>query len=122
MTIEKAQKTLFRWLGKFGVAHRNGIPPGANPKLIHMDVPQTTGGFASSYAQPVYLYALNTTSPEKLIQTADAIREAVGTGGIMIRTDEGVIRIELGNPLYQDRNDPDKNTKAGYLLLNITIY
>ena len=122
MTIEKAQKTLFRWLGQFGAVHRNGVPPDADPKLVHMDVPQTTGSFARSYAQPVYLYAINTTSAEKIVSVADAIKKAVGESGMMIRGAEGVIRIELGTPLYQDRVSPDKNSRAGYLLLEITIY
>lgn len=122
MTIAKYSQTLFRWLKGFAPAYQSVVPPGADAKDVHILAPQVTGSFSATFAQPLYLIAQNATGHTKLTELADSIKEAVGEGGLLIRTDSGCVRIELGNPMFQIRNSPDKNTSAGVFLLNITIY
>lgn len=125
MTIEHYQQTLLAWLSTFCKVYRGAVPdtekkPLPSPHIVYSPVSTT---FSTSFSQPLYLYAPGATDFTALTALADRIIAAVGVGGLHIRNGDGCIRIEHGNPLYQDRPDyPDKNCKAGYLLLNITIY
>ena len=77
--------------------------------------------FAEQFIQPITIYS-KSTSYKYVWEIADAIESDISERGIVIRDEWGYLKIEKGNPFYQDKSDEDTSIRAGYVNLQITIY
>ena len=126
MSVKNYSTTIYNWLSGFAQTFRSPISEGTfdndNPKPNeYIEYASSTGNFASSYIQAITIYS-KSTAYTNVMNIADAIESAVGEKGIILRNEWGYVKIEKGNPFYQDKIDEDSEYRAGYVNLLVTIY
>lgn len=126
MSVKNYSTTIFNWLSGFCPTFRSPIDEltfdNEHPKPNeYIEYSSSTGNFASSFIQSLTIYS-KSTAYTNVMNIADAIESAVGEKGIILREDWGYVKIEKGNPFYQDKIDEDSEYRAGYINLLVTIY
>ena len=120
---QKYVTTLYNWLSKFTTIYREPVQfdadnPQPNEYITYSAV---VNNFAEQFIQPITIYS-KSTSYKYVWEIADAIESDISERGIVIRDEWGYLKIEKGNPFYQDNSDEDTSIRAGYVNLQITIY
>lgn len=126
MSVYNYSNTIYQWLSGFAPTYRSPIDELTfdedHPKPNeYIEYASSTGNFATSFIQAITIYS-KSTAYTKVMEIADAIESAVGEKGIVLRNNWGYVKIEKGNPFYQDKIDEDSEYRAGYINLLITIY
>lgn len=118
MTKDRA---LFKWFQQFDMPF---YPTTALPLAKDRTFPYGTyepifGYFGETTYPTVNIYD-RTESEAKINGYASAIGEAIGSGGVTIKCDEGVMWIKRGSPFVQGILDPD-NQNIKRRLISIAI-
>lgn len=118
--------TMYNWLKKFAPVLREPISEDMyneqNPKPTeYISYSADTGNFAQQFIQAITINS-QSTAWNYVMDIVDAIEKEIGEGGLILRQEWGYIKIEKGNPFYQDKPDEDSSIRAGYVNLLITIY
>ena len=126
MSVKNYSTTIYNWLNGFAPTFRSPISEGlfdeSHPQPNdYIEYASSTGNFASSFIQAIIIYS-KSTAYTQVMNIADAIESAIGEKGIVLREEWGYVKIEKGNPFYQDKTDEDSNYRAGYINLLVTIY
>lgn len=120
----KVGQTIYNWLSNFATVYRGTLPSGIEPDTNYILYKAYVDDVATPFIQPITIYAQKTTSYSNVLLIANDIENAIGQGGVLISSEDGTMKIKIdkGNPFYQDKDDEDRTTKAGYINLLITIY
>ena len=122
----RKDKALYNWFQQFGIPFypTTALPPAVNdtsvPKEERLSFPYGTyepffGYNGDSVPIAVNLYYL-TESEAVPNAKADEIGKAIGSGGVMVACDEGLMWIKRGTPFSQGLLDPDNhNIKRRYI-------
>lgn len=126
MSVKNYSTTIYNWLNGFAPTFRSPISEGlfdeSHPQPNdYIEYASSTGNFASSFIQAITIYS-KSTAYTQVMNIADAIESAISERGIVLREEWGYVKIEKGNPFYQDKTDEDSNYRAGYINLLVTIY
>ena len=126
MSVKNYSTAIYDWLSGFAPTFRSPIDELTfddehQKPNEYIEYSSSTGTFASSFIQAITIYS-KSTAYTNVMNIADAIEEAVSEKGLILRKDWGYIKIEKGNPFYQDKIDEDSEYRAGYINLLITIY
>lgn len=118
--------TIYNWLSKFAPVLREPVVEGLyneeNPKPTeYISYSVDTGNFAQQFIQAITIYS-QSTAWNYVMDIVDAIEKEIGEDGLILRQKWGYVRIEKGNPFYQDKPNEDSSIRAGYVNLQITIY
>lgn len=121
--IKEFGMLIYEWLSKFATTYNGALPDGKKPDDLYILISNYYDNFAEQFIFPVQLYKLNTSSYSSVMTLAEMIGDAVGEGGVIVKSDEGlIIKIDKGSPFYQNKQDEDATVRAGYINLIITIY
>ena len=126
MSVFNYSNTIYEWLSNFAPTFRSPIDEltfnEEHPKPNeYIEYSSSTGNFATSFIQALTINS-KSTAYTNVMNIADAIENAVGEKGIVLRKEWGYVKIEKGNPFYQDKIDEDSEYRAGYINLLVTIY
>lgn len=124
--IRNYATTMYNWLSKFATTYRTPVLSSMfdseNPKPSeYIEYSADASNFAEQFIQSITIYS-QSTAYNYVMDISDKIEQELGESGIVLREDWGYVRIEKGNPFYQDKPDDDDNIHAGYLNFEITIY
>lgn len=118
----RSGEMIYNWLSQFTKTYRGVLPAGQEPDDLYLQFSGYYPNFAQQFILPVQIYKMNTTSYATVLRVADDIKNEVTEGGVLIGDSDIKIKIELGDPYYQDKPDEDNTVRAGYINLLVTIY
>jgi len=109
-----------RFWNRFGLLayDKDSVPKGAAFPYITYEVADG-GEFGSSAALSASLWYKD-SSWKAITEKTEAIKQYIGRGGVNMRTDSGIIWIQMRTPFAQRMGDPD-NDMIRRMVLNVSV-